>query len=121
MWYRWLAVAVIGLHLGYLTYLVAGGYLAWRWPRTFALHLVAVTWGFLIIATEAPCPLTWLQNTLRVRGSQRELDMSFVDTYVRGVFYPAGHETTARGLLAVVIAVSWLRLMRAQAPAAVPR
>jgi len=121
MGYRWLAVAVIGLHLGYLAYLVAGGYLAWRWPRTFALHLIAVAWGLLIIATKAPCPVTWLQNTLRARGGQRALDMSFVDTYVRGVFYPAGHETATRALVAVVIAVSWLRLMRAQVPGAVPR
>ena len=111
MAYRWLALAVIGLHFGYLAYLVAGGFLAWRWPRTLALHLIAVTWGVLIIGTKVPCPLIWLQNALRTRGGQRELGTSFVDAYVRGVFYPADHEVTARALVAVVIAVSWLGLI----------
>ena len=107
MVYRWLAVAVVALHLGYLAYLVIGGFLAWRWPRTLALHMVAVTWGVLIVLTEAPCPVTWLQNALRTRGGQRELHASFIDTYVSGVFYPAEHEVMARGLVALVVAISW--------------
>ncbi len=110
MLYRWLAIAVIGLHFGYLAYLVAGGYLAWRWPRTFVLHLISVTWGVLIISAKAPCPLTLLQNTLRERGGQRKLDMSFIDTYVRGTFYPADHQIAARALVALMVAVSWLGL-----------
>jgi hypothetical protein len=110
MVYRWLALAVIGLHFAYLAYLVTGGFLAWRWPRTFALHLVAVVWGALIIVTEVTCPMTWLQNSLRTRGGEPELDLSFIDTYVRGVFFPADHEVAARVLVALVIAVSWLRL-----------
>jgi hypothetical protein len=88
MFYRWLAIAVIGLPFGYLAYLVAGGYLAWRWPLSFVLHLIAVAWGVLIIAAAAPRSLTWLQNTLREHGGQRKLDMSFIDAYVRGVFFP---------------------------------
>ena len=108
MVYQWLALAVIVLHFGYLAYLVAGGYLAWRWPRTFALHLMAVMWGALIIVTEVTCPLTFLQNTLRVRAGQPELDVSFIDTYVGGVFFPADQEVAARVVVALVIAVSWL-------------
>ena len=110
MVYRWLAVAVVALHLGYLAYLVAGGFLAWRWRRTVALHLVAAIWGVLIVTTAAPCPLTWLQNALRTRGGQRGLHASFIDTYVSGVFYPVDHEIAARALVSLVIAVSWLGL-----------
>jgi Protein of Unknown function (DUF2784). len=110
MLYRWLAIAVIGLHFGYLAYLVTGGYLAWRWPLSFLTHLIAVAWGVLIIATKVPCPLTWLQNTLREQGGQPRLDLSFIDTYVRGVFFPADHEIAARALVALIVAVSWLGL-----------
>jgi hypothetical protein len=110
MSYRWLAIAVIGLHFGYLAYLVAGGYLAWRWPLSLVLHLIAVAWGVLVIVTKAPCPLTWLQNTLRELGGERTLDMSFIDTYVRGVFFPADHEVAARALVALIVAVSWIGL-----------
>jgi hypothetical protein len=111
MFYRWLAIAVIGLHFGYLAYLVVGGFLAWRWPLSFVPHLIAVAWGVLIIAGTAPCPLTWLQNTLRERGGQRRLDMSFIDTYVRGVLFPADHEIAARALVALIVAVAWLGLL----------
>jgi hypothetical protein len=108
MFYRWLAIAVVGLHFAYLAYLVAGGYLAWRWPISFLPHLIAVGWGVLVIAVQAPCPLTWLQNTLREHGGERRLDMSFIDTYVRGVFFPADHEVAARALVALIVAVSWI-------------
>ena len=118
MVYRWLALAVIALHFGYLAHLVAGGYLAWRWPRTFALHMVAVTWGVLIIVTEVTCPMTWLQNTLRTRGGEPELTMSFVDTYLRGVLFPADHEVAARVLVALVVSLSWLGFASRSAHAA---
>jgi hypothetical protein len=111
MFYRWLAIAVIGLHFGYLAYLVVGGFLAWRWPLSFVPHVIAVAWGVLIIAGTASCPLTWLQNTLRERGGQRRLDMSFIDTYVRGVLFPADHEIAARALVALIVAVAWLGLL----------
>jgi hypothetical protein len=110
MFYQWLAIAVIALHFGYLAYLVVGGFLAWRWPLSFASHLIAVAWGVLIIAAKAPCPLTWLQNTLREQGGRRRLDMSFIDTYVRGVFFPPDHEIAARALVALIVAISWLGL-----------
>ena len=38
-----LAVAVVvAAHLVFLGYLVIGGWLAWRWPRTLWLHAVVV-------------------------------------------------------------------------------
>lgn len=116
MLYRWLALGVVGLHLGYLAYLVAGGFLAWRWQRTLALHLICAIWAVLIVTTQAPCPLTWLQNALRSLGGQEDLTMSFIDTYVRGVFYPGDHETTARILVALLNAVSWLGFVRLAHP-----
>ncbi len=124
MVYRWLAVFVIIVHFAYLAYLAGGGFLAWRWRRTFALHLAAATWGVLIVVTNIPCPLTLLQNTLRTRGGQPELDLSFVDTYVRGVLFPSDHEVAARVVLAVVVALSWFGLAssaRRRAQGLVPR
>jgi hypothetical protein len=119
MVYRSLVVAVVGLHLAYLGYLVAGGYLAWRWPRSSPLHLVATGWGAFIVVTAAPCPLTWLENALRRRGGQPRLAAGFIDTYVTGVLYPAQHEGAVRVAVALVVAVSWTMLaLRRAAPAA---
>ncbi len=119
--YQWLALTVIALHFVYLAYLVCGGYLAWRWPRTITVHALAVIWGTLIIVTEVTCPLTWLQNTLRTRGGQQELDLSFIDTYVRGVFFPADHEVAARVVVALVIGTSWLGVASRSASRLEPR
>ena len=115
MIYRWLAVAVVVLHLGYLAYLVVGGFVAWRWPRTFWLHAAAAVWAVLIIVTKAPCPLTWLQNGLRTRAGQPELESSFIDAYVRGVLFPGDHEIAARLAVGLVVTVSWVGLLAAAA------
>ncbi len=111
---RWLAVAVVVLHFAYLGYLAAGGFLAWRWPRTFAVHGTAAIWGVVIVASNAPCPLTVLQN-MRTTGGQQELETTFVDTYVRGVLFPADQEMMARAVLALLIAASWFGLLRRRA------
>lgn len=106
--FRWLAVAVALLHAGYLVYLVVGGFLAWWLPRTFLVHVVAAVWGFIVVAASWPCPLTTLQNLLRVQGGQPALQRNFLDTYVRDVVYPAEYQDAIYVLVAVAVAVSWL-------------
>ena len=110
MVYRWLAAGVIAVHLLYLLYLVAGGFVAWRWPRTFALHLLTVLWACLSVFAHVPCPLTWLQDELRVAGGQPTLAHNFIDTYVRGVFFPANHLVLTQVLVATAVLVSWVGL-----------
>jgi hypothetical protein len=111
MLYSWLAVAVAGLHFAFLAYLVTGGYLAWRWPRSLSLHILAAAWGFVVVAASLPCPLTALQNWLRRRAQEPVLARSFLDTYVRSVFYPADHEQVVQGLVALLILASWIGLV----------
>jgi hypothetical protein len=123
MLFRWLALAVVGLHFAYLGYLLVGGFVAWRWPRTIALHVAAVAWGLLVIGGALPCPLTWLQNLLRRAGGEAPLASSFVDTYVRGVFYPSGLQVIGQVVIGTVVGVSWaglllLRLARFRRPIA---
>jgi Protein of Unknown function (DUF2784) len=108
MGYRVLADGVAGLHYAYLAYLLAGGFIAWRWPRTIAAHIVAAIWAVLIIATPVPCPLTAAQNALRELGGQPPLPDSFINIYIRGTFYPAAHETEVRVVVAGIVAVSWI-------------
>jgi hypothetical protein len=111
MGYRLLADAFAGVHYAYLAYLLVGGFVAWRWPRTIALHIFAAVWAVLIIAAPVPCPLTAAQNALRERGGQPPLRDSFINTYIRGTFYPAAHETETRVVVAGVVAASWIGLV----------
>ncbi len=53
MAYRLLADVTVAAHLAFLLYVTFGGFLAWRWPRTLALHVVAVVWGFGVPAVMA--------------------------------------------------------------------
>jgi uncharacterized protein DUF2784 len=110
MAYRWLALAVVGLHFAYLAYLLFGGFLAWRWPRSWFVHLLAASWATLVITTAVPCPLTAVQNWLRERGGQPPVTGGFIARYVRGVFYPADHETAAQVAVGLLVAVSWTGL-----------
>lgn len=106
--WRTAALAVVGVHFLFLGYVICGGFLAWRWPRTIVLHALAAAWGLLIVVVAVPCPLTALQNRLRELGGLRPLSGGFIDSYVTGRLYPAGAERLAQVILGVVVLASWL-------------
>jgi hypothetical protein len=112
--WRGLAGIVVGVHYAYMGYLLVGGFLAWRLPRTIWVHAVATVWAVLIVTTKVPCPLTALQNRLRENAGERALPTSFIDTYVRGTLYPSGHQTLAQAVTAAVVIASWVGFVRRQ-------
>lgn len=107
-----LAEAVIAIHYAYLAYLIIGGFLAWRWRSTIVLHGIAALWAALIILTKVPCPLTALQNQFRENAGEPPLASSFINTYVRGTFYPGRQQALAQGLVAAVVLASWIGYLR---------
>jgi hypothetical protein len=72
------------------------------WP-----HLVAATWGVLLIGFHLSCPLTIVENWAR-RHADEGVDAGFVNHYVKGVIYPAHHTNLARLACALVVLTSWL-------------
>lgn len=100
--------AVLAMHYAFLGYLVVGGFLAWRWPRTIWLHLAAGAWAVVITFVPVVCPLTWAQNHLRARIGRPPLRDGFMAHYVTGVLYPDGWRDGVRLAVAVVVLVSWL-------------
>lgn len=113
MW-RGLADLVVSAHYTFMAYLVVGGFLAWRWPKTIWVHAAAVGWAVLIVTTKVPCPLTAAQNHLREDAGLRPLSNSFINLYIRGTFYPADHQTIARIVIGVVVIASWVGFVRVQ-------
>jgi hypothetical protein len=104
----WLVTVALGLHFGYVAYLVVGGFFAWRWPRAIWPHLVACAWGVLIVLGLVDCPLTWLEGWAREKAGQGPLTEGFVDRYLDNVIYPDKYVNLARLGIAIVVGGSWL-------------
>jgi hypothetical protein len=109
--WRRLVTLILLTHFAYLAYVVAGGFLAWRWPKAFWPHLAAVTWGVFLIGFHLSCPLTSAENWAREHAGEG-IDVGFVDTYVTDVIYPARYTNLARLVCAVVVLVSWAGVAR---------
>lgn len=108
MGYRFLTTLILGAHFAYLAYLVVGGFLAWRWPRTIWLHLVAGAWGFAVVAGRLICPLTYAEDWSRRRAGEAGLTQGFVDRYIEGVVYPQQYARLAQAFAAIAVLVSWV-------------
>lgn len=108
MGFRAVGDAALAVHVGFLAYVLLGGVAAWRWPRTIVAHASVICWAALSVTITLPCPLTGVQNWGREHGGQSRLVSGFIDTYIRGTLYPAGHERLAQALVGLVVLVSWL-------------
>lgn len=111
MGYRLLITLVLVLHFGFLAYLVVGGFLAWRWPRTVWLHLTVAAWGVVVTAAQLVCPLTYVEHWARRQAGQAGVGQGFIDRYIEGVLYPERYAALARALVAVLVVVSWAGLL----------
>ena len=85
---RVLATLVVLAHMAFVAFVVAGGVLALRWPRVAWVHLPAALWGAMIALVGWVCPLTPLENWLRVRGGAAAYDTGFLEHYLLPVLYP---------------------------------
>ena len=109
--YRLLADGTAGVHFLFIAYLVAGGFLAWRWHWTIWTHIAAVAWGFSTVLVSVDCPLTQLDNWARDRAGGDELPSGgFIDYYITGVLYPHSALELVRLLVVLVVAASWFGL-----------
>jgi hypothetical protein len=78
------------LHLAFIVFVVLGGLLVWRWWRVVFLHLPASVWGVLLEFNGWQCPLTPLEQQLRVAAGEAGYSGGFIAHYLLPVIYPAG-------------------------------
>jgi hypothetical protein len=86
--YSLLADLVVVAHLTFILFVVAGGLLALRWKRAAWIHLPAAAWGVLIEAAGWICPLTPLENRLRLKAGELGYETSFVEHHIVPLVYP---------------------------------
>lgn len=88
MIFRVLADATVVLHLLFVVFVVCGGVLVLRWPRLAWVHLPAAAWGAWVELAGWMCPLTPLENWLRLQGGSATYTSGFVERYLLPVLYP---------------------------------
>ena len=83
-----LADGLVVLHLLFVVFVMAGGFLLLRWPKLAWLHLPAAAWSAWIEFTGGVCPLTPLENQLRMVGGGSAYSGGFVEHYLLPILYP---------------------------------
>ncbi|MFC1812001.1 DUF2784 domain-containing protein [Thermodesulfobacteriota bacterium] len=81
---------VVLLHFIYVIFAVAGGILLIWWRKMIWLRLPAAIWAALISFAGWICPLTYLENWLRLQGGGTGYSGSFIIKYIEPLLYPAG-------------------------------
>jgi hypothetical protein len=89
MTYRILADAVLVVHMSFILFVVAGGFLVRRWRGVAWVHIPAVAWGALIEFMGWVCPLTPLEIWARSRAGSTGYSGGFIEHYLLPVVYPA--------------------------------
>ncbi len=103
--YSLLADAVIIVHFLFIAFVVAGGLLVmWR-PGLAWLHVPAVVWGALIEFAGWICPLTELEDYLRLRGGGEAYSGDFIVHYIAVVIYPAGLTASVQYILGGLVLI----------------
>ncbi|MEM8964433.1 MAG: DUF2784 domain-containing protein [Acidobacteriota bacterium] len=100
---RLLADFVLVVHLFFVLFVLFGGFLVvfrrhWIWA-----HIPAALWGVAISVGGWICPLTPLENRLRVMAGEAGYQQGFVEHYILPVLYPPGLTAEIQLVLAAIV------------------
>jgi hypothetical protein len=88
MFYRIAADLVVVAHFAFIAFAVGGALLALQWRWMPALHLPAVLWAVLVELGGWTCPLTPLEQRLRLAAGRQGYEGGFIEHYLLPVLYP---------------------------------
>lgn len=94
---------VVIVHFGFIVFVVLGGLLALRWPRMAWVHVPVAVWGVVIELVGFICPLTPLENRLRVAAGDEGYAGGFIDHYLIPVVYPNGLDKSTQVTLGILV------------------
>jgi hypothetical protein len=122
MGYRWLSTAVVVVHAAFVVFVVTGGFLALRWRRLVWLHVPTALWAVAIEVIGFRCPLTPLENALRLRAGEPTYSGTFLEYHLLRLLYPAGLTRSIQYALGAFVVVAnvaayvliWRRARRGQ-------
>jgi hypothetical protein len=98
-----LATLVVTLHFTFVLFVVLGGLLVLRWPWLAYAHLPAALWGAWIEFAGWVCPLTPLEQSLRLKAGEQGYSGSFIEHYVLPLLYPSALTPTIQVALGIIV------------------
>ena len=105
MAYNLLADLVVLIHFLFVLFSLLGALLIIRWRKMILLHLPAAFWAAGIEFSGKICPLTPLENWLRVRGGGAGYTGDFIGQYLLWLLYPAGLTRDVQIILGAIVVV----------------
>ncbi len=108
MLYSFLADLVVVLHFAFIVFVIGGAMLVYFWRRVIWVHVPCAVWGAWIEFSGWICPLTPLENWLRLRANEVGYSEGFIAHYLMPVIYPSGLTSNAQitlGLIVVLVNV----------------
>ncbi len=104
MMYLLLADWVVLIHFVFVLFSVFGALLLIRWRKIILLHLPAAAWAVWIEFSGKICPLTPLENWLRLKGGENVYSGDFVGHYLLPLIYPSNLTREIQIILGVIVA-----------------
>jgi len=89
-----LADLILIAHLGFVLFVSVGALGVFFFPRLAAIHIPCLLYGSALELVGWICPLTPLEQDLRLQAGQEGYSGGFIEHYVGGLLYPGDWETT---------------------------
>ena len=105
MFARAAADAIVLLHLGFVVFVVLGALCAFRWKWIVWLHVPAFLWGAYVEFSGVVCPLTPLEQSLRVAAGEQGYSGGFIERYIVAAIYPTGLTASIQFAMGVFVIV----------------
>lgn len=97
------ANAIVLLHFAFILFVLLGAWLVLRLRWVAWLHVPALAWGAAVEFFGMECPLTPLEQRLRIVAGETGYTGGFVEHYIMPVMYPAGLTPTVQLWLGVFV------------------
>ena len=105
MVYKLLADLVVLIHFVFVLFALLGALLVIRWRKIMWFHLPAAFWAAAIEFSGKICPLTPLENWLRIQGGGAAYSGDFIGQYLLWLLYPSGLTRDVQIVLGAIVVV----------------
>jgi hypothetical protein len=103
MAYYILADLVVFVHFLFVLFSLLGALLVIRWRKMMWLHLPTALWAAGIEFSGKICPLTPLENWLRIRAGGAGYAGDFIGQYLLWLLYPSGLTRGVQVILGAIV------------------